>query len=718
MKSVFMTILLLLAILQAGAQEIQVESFKLLQNDLDAKVHHPKNDQNGKKAAIIKVVTPEKGFSFDVGSLGVVATEQQDGEIWVYVPSGIQKITIKHPTLGLLRDYYFDRRIDRATVYELKITTAKVRTIVEEDAGGQYWVLSVFPKDAEVTIGGGSPELLQEGVLQKLLQYGRHTYTVKAPLYESTGGEISIGHEKVATDVKLTPAFGYLRISTVPAEATDIYINGNKIGKAPILTGRLPNGNVTVRAVSPMFEPLEQLVTVPTGGDTLICPIVLSANFAEVEIAAAAQDVAIYVNDENRATGNWKGRLIEGLYKVEGRKPGYRTAFRSVNVRKGKPQTIHLEALTPIYGKIDVNVGSLANVTVAIDGKKWGAAPNIFSDVLVGKHTLQLSKDGYKPYQEEIVVEEGRLHKIQAELEKELWGHLLITTSSSEATIIVDDDRCLNTFDKKVKAGEHLVKIAYDSYEKTEVITVIPGKKNEFNYPLEGKLLITSSPSRASVFINSSYIGTTPVSADVFGTKEILISKGDKYYRHSEKVYVPPTETVRKHYKLTKRPKDLYSFWMYDASLSAPYGGMFGMCRVFGWYGKCQVGEKADVDWNLQLSDVKYETIEKGTRHRMSVTTGPMVRLAKWLYLYAGAGYGDYGRIYSADHSSFTYTSYRISFCPLRCKGLEAEAGAIFKWKALLLSGGYSTIFSSVPAGEKRFGDVHIGIGFTINHSK
>ncbi|HQB79031.1 MAG TPA: PEGA domain-containing protein, partial [Tenuifilaceae bacterium] len=88
MKQFFTILFFLIIGLNATSQTISVKSFRLLENDLDARVNHPKRDQNNEVCAIIKVVTTQTGFTFDVGSLGIVATEQKSGEIWVYVPRG------------------------------------------------------------------------------------------------------------------------------------------------------------------------------------------------------------------------------------------------------------------------------------------------------------------------------------------------------------------------------------------------------------------------------------------------------------------------------------------------------------------------------------------------------------------------------------------------------------------------------------------------------
>lgn len=107
----------------AGAPDrFSVTSFRALETDLDARLY-PEFDQNGKKAALIKVVTNEKGFSFDVGIMGVVGTRQEVGEIWVYVPEGILKMTIRHKDYGVIRDFRLEIPVTSGSVYELKLHT-------------------------------------------------------------------------------------------------------------------------------------------------------------------------------------------------------------------------------------------------------------------------------------------------------------------------------------------------------------------------------------------------------------------------------------------------------------------------------------------------------------------------------------------------------------------------------------------------------------------
>ena len=123
--------ILLLSISVVEAQQLSVKSFRKLENDLSARGSEGRMDQNGDKCAIIKVVTNEKGFVFEPDALGLVGSVGKTSEIWLYVPYGAKRLTIKHPELGMLRDYVYPERIEKACVYELVLTTGRVRTVVE-----------------------------------------------------------------------------------------------------------------------------------------------------------------------------------------------------------------------------------------------------------------------------------------------------------------------------------------------------------------------------------------------------------------------------------------------------------------------------------------------------------------------------------------------------------------------------------------------------------
>ncbi len=113
-----LTLILLLSCGQALGQKFRVESFKTLANDVTAFVQ-PVNDLNDEACALIKVqASPEFEFSTP---LGIVKREDKTGEIWLYIPKGSKKITLKHPEWGIVRDYEFPSKIESHMAYELRV---------------------------------------------------------------------------------------------------------------------------------------------------------------------------------------------------------------------------------------------------------------------------------------------------------------------------------------------------------------------------------------------------------------------------------------------------------------------------------------------------------------------------------------------------------------------------------------------------------------------
>ena len=105
-------------------QSISISSFRDMPDDITAVAHGTTvMDQNGEKCALIKVETTQTGFSFDVGTLGVVKTTYEPGEVWVYVPYGVKRISISHPSFGILRDFSFPHALEKGKTYLLKLST-------------------------------------------------------------------------------------------------------------------------------------------------------------------------------------------------------------------------------------------------------------------------------------------------------------------------------------------------------------------------------------------------------------------------------------------------------------------------------------------------------------------------------------------------------------------------------------------------------------------
>ena len=392
-----------------SAQNISVKSFRLLETDLTANTAGTlKKDQNNETAALIKVVTTETGFVFDGGMLGIVGTTQRAGEIWVYVPPKSRKITISHPQLGVLRDYFYPISIEAGRTYEMVLATGRVTTIVQESAGGQYLVMKVSPSNAEVSIDE-VPYEVENDEVTVFLKYGKHTYRVSAALHEPEAGQIDMGNTKKEMAVTLRPAYGLLQIESDPTGA-EVYIDGDyeSAGTTPFTSKRLVPGQHRLLFKRAEYKNHTLDITVPGDGSTQPVRATLPPNFALTTITAAG-DADIYVNDERKGKGRWSGRLTTGLYTIEARKASHYPTRQTVEITAGEPRHIDLPAPVPRYGSLNVSTRP-SGATVAIDGVILpGTTPNIYADVLIGDHTITLTKPGCAPVEQRITVEEGQI---------------------------------------------------------------------------------------------------------------------------------------------------------------------------------------------------------------------------------------------------------------------------------------------------------------------
>lgn len=102
-----------------SAQDFSVGNFQDLPNDISAFIN-PVKDLNDEGCALIKVIASSPDFAFST-PLGIAKRIDKTAEIWLYVPRGTKKITIKHSSWGVLRDYPFPSKLESHKTYELAI---------------------------------------------------------------------------------------------------------------------------------------------------------------------------------------------------------------------------------------------------------------------------------------------------------------------------------------------------------------------------------------------------------------------------------------------------------------------------------------------------------------------------------------------------------------------------------------------------------------------
>lgn len=420
MKKIYSIIVTLLLSLFCGyAQEMSVQSFVLAETDLTANTPGTMvYDQNGSVCALIKVETSHDGFTFDVGSLGVSDVKRVGGEIWVYVPFGVRRITVSHQQLGVIRDYQFPCAIEKGRTYIMKLIAGNVRTIVEQAPTKQYLVIQLDPSYATLEING-KMKVTDNGVYQELLPYGRYQYKAYCSDYHDIVGIVELSDKKQSLNLNLKAAFGHLSVlddSRSAYAGATVYVDGQMVGKIPVRDYKLSSGSHEIRIMKEMYEPYVQTITISDEENRQFVPDMVP-DFAEVTLSTVG-GADIYINGELRGKGRWSGRLASGSYVLETRQDGHIPYKMSYDIsRNDYNRTIDVPGPTPMYGSLVISSTPI-NARVYVGSEHVGETPLYIPKQLVGTHTVSVELEGYAKQTQMIEVTEGAEASLTFTMEK------------------------------------------------------------------------------------------------------------------------------------------------------------------------------------------------------------------------------------------------------------------------------------------------------------
>lgn len=408
MRQLLNILLISFTIFQAHSQTIAVKSFRKLEADQEARISSPKTDQNGKKCAMIKVVTSQVGFVFDFGLIGnAVATEQKIAEIWVWVPAGARKVTISHQQLGILRNYPFIIDIEEATVYEMVLTTGKVVTTIETQIESQWLVINSTPTGADVYIDDLPAN---QTPYQNELPLGKHTYRISYDMYLPSAGTVVLTADKKETiNQTLKPNFGTLNVTSFPENGASVSIDDVNTGKTtPCTFEQVKTGEHLITLRLNMYKTSSEKFNIQAG-DNLNIPVKLSPTFAEVTVNSnPASD--IYIAGEQKGNGTWSGRLLPGIYLFEARKDKYAPVSEKHEVILGQALNLTLQPIAQT-GTLKV-MTTPTDAIISLDGVNQGTAPATLRNLLAGDYTLTLSISNYKTISKKITIAEGQTTQV------------------------------------------------------------------------------------------------------------------------------------------------------------------------------------------------------------------------------------------------------------------------------------------------------------------
>ena len=340
MKKLYLIILSVFAFLNtAMAQELMVKSFVLAPTDITAQTEGRK-DLNGDACALVKISFV--GDVADVEGNVIKPLVKRNNETWAFMTqeSRQMKVITKDylPLMVTFGDYGIEKlQSNRTYVLTLTKPSGAQEPV---DAGGNFYAISVQPKDAKVTIDGVLQASSSDGEYSAMLAYGSHTYKVEAGGYISKSGSFTIGKgDMTPISVSLVSALATLNVSC-PTPAVSLYVDKKSVGSLP-WNGNLKEGMHLLEVRKDGYRSQQKTIQLAQQQKLDVAFDALSAIQGNLSVNFKPFGSDVYVDGVKvgQSPRVFNGVLV-GNHNVEIRKSGYATSRQTVTISEGQTASI------------------------------------------------------------------------------------------------------------------------------------------------------------------------------------------------------------------------------------------------------------------------------------------------------------------------------------------------------------------------------------------
>lgn len=213
--------------------------------------------------------------------------------------------------------------------------------------------------------------------------------------------------------------------------------------------------------------------------------------------------------------------MRQGDYRLQFSAEGYYDNQLELSVGAEQAQT-HPFTLTPLPGLVSVSTQDsqgevLPGARVLLDGVDLGTSPLLNAEVPPGTYELQVQRERYLPYRQQVDIEGRQIEQTFAVQLAPAWADISFASQPAGADIIVNGN-VLGVTPARVELlqGAYDVTIKRSGYKAWQddlvveagVARQLPAVSLE---AADGLVFIRSAPGNANVTINGQYRGQTPL---------------------------------------------------------------------------------------------------------------------------------------------------------------------------------------------------------------
>lgn len=259
---------------------------------------------------------------------------------------------------------------------------------------------------------------------------------------------------------------------------------------------------------------------------TVILAATVTMLAAVAWFAATARSVVIEIDPEPErmmfATG-WSGvRLGErylvrkGHYTLTAARDGYHDLEVSVEIGAERQQ-LHRFVLELLPGRLAIDTGKVAGAEVIIDGEPAGVTPLEPLELSPGEHEVRVVAERYAETVETIAIEGGgTLQTLSVDLASRAAA-IGFSSRPAGATVSVDGNRVgVTPMTAELLEGKHRIAYSLGGHKPHEyTLRVEAGSPQDLPRvelrPLDGTVVLSSTPAGAAVTVDGTYRGETPL---------------------------------------------------------------------------------------------------------------------------------------------------------------------------------------------------------------
>lgn len=205
---------------------------------------------------------------------------------------------------------------------------------------------------------------------------------------------------------------------TIVVKPTDanLYIDGIAIDN---LNGNgfyqmyLPKGEHICKLSKTGYRPNVQVVQ--TGKTIQNISVELESVMAEFEVNSKTATADIYIDNQLKGNGSWKGDLLAGEHIIEARQKNYESQTVKITLEEKETKTLFIPELKRSKGKLKIAT-NIPKLPVLLDGVNAGISPcEVVTET--GEHYVSCNAFGCLPYRSNVVVNSGTNSTININLQ-------------------------------------------------------------------------------------------------------------------------------------------------------------------------------------------------------------------------------------------------------------------------------------------------------------